>query len=591
MRGETMADDQEIIVSGLGVAPGVIVGTAHVRESGAITIPEYCLTSGAINDELTRFSNSVELARYQVRLLKNKAKSLPEVAAEELEILLDAYLLMLDDSRLLRGVERRIQEDHINAEYAVQLELNDMAASFAAMDNSYLAARLDDIRQVASRLIRNLTKSCDQNLADLPEGSIIIAEEMTPADTALIDPTKVVAFASVLGGAEGHTAIMARALNLPAVLGAPDLITAVRTGDQIIVDGDNGQVIIHPSPENLARVVRRRERISQKRKQQREAVALPAVTRDGSKIILNANVELPVEMDGVIEMAADGVGLLRSEFIFMNRDTPPSEEEQYQIFRDIVIRMSGKPVTIRTLDIGGEKIAHAIVKNYGDTAKSALGTRGIRLSLARPELLKTQFAAILRAGNHGPVRILLPMVTTVAEVRKAREFLKVVQEELAARGVEVPAKLPQVGVMIEVPGAALAADALASSCDFLAIGSNDLTMYTLAADRTDEQVAHLFNPLHPAVLRLMQFSIEAAKRAVTPISLCGEIAGDPKFTAMLLGLGLRELSMSATNLPRVKQRIRELDLNAAQSRAHLIMGQTDSGRSAMLLDDFNSLAS
>ncbi|MCW9032591.1 MAG: phosphoenolpyruvate--protein phosphotransferase [Alphaproteobacteria bacterium] len=576
---------------GLGVAPGVVVGVAHVRESGAITIPEYCLTPQAVDDEVQRFNDAVELARRQVRMLGTKAKTLPDAAAEEFEILIDAYLQMLDGSRLIRGVERRITDEKMNAEFAVQSELNVMAAQFAEMDDAYLAARLEDIREVSYRLIRNLTKTCEQNIGDLPEGSIVIAEEMTPADTALIDPAKVLGFATVIGGAEGHTAIMARALSMPAVLGASGLIKEVRTGDLVVVDGDNDQLILHPSEKTLLRVKNRQELQRQDASRLHQLADLDAVTRDGTRVTLNANVELPIEMDNVVEKGAEGVGLLRSEFIFMNRSTLPNEDEQYEIFKNIVGRMKGRPVTVRTLDIGGEKIAPALVKGFGESAKSALGLRGVRLSLKQPEIFEAQIAAILRAGAHGPVRLLIPMVTTVAELRKTKEIIKSVRNKLIKRGIQVADQLPQIGIMIEVPGAALAADALAMACDFMAIGSNDLTMYTLATDRTDEQVAHLFNPLHPAVLRLMQFCIEAAHRANTPISLCGEIAGDPTFTAMLLGLGLRDLSMSAANIPKVKQRIRELDLDAAKMRANMIMGQTDSGRSAMLLDDFNALAS
>ncbi len=586
-----MGENTEKNFPGLGVAPGVVVGIAHVRESGAITIPEYCLTPQAVEDESRRFNDAVELARRQVRMLRTKAKDLPDEASEEFEILIDAYLQMLDGSRLIRGVELRIREEKMNAEFAVQSEFKVIAAQFAEMDDAYLAARLDDIREVSYRLIRNLTKTCDQNIGDLPEGSIIVAEEMTPADTALIDPKKVSGFATVLGGAEGHTAIMARALSMPAVLGVAGLIKEVQTGDQIVVDGDNGQIILRPCEKTLAQVFKRQARSQKNADQLHRLAKLEAITRDGSRVTLNANVELPVEMDEVVSKGAEGVGLLRSEFIFMNRTTLPNEDEQYEIFKSIIKRMDGKPVTIRTLDIGGEKIAPALVKDFGESAKSALGLRGVRLSLKQPQVFETQIAAILRASAHGPVRILLPMITTVAELRKAKEIVWFVREDLLKRGIKVAHETLQIGVMIEVPGAALAADALAVACDFMAIGSNDLTMYTLAADRTDEQVAHLFNPLHPAVLRLMQFSIQAALRANTPISLCGEIAGDPKFTAMLLGLGLRDLSMSAANIPKVKQRIRELDLDAAKMRAHMIMGQTDSGRSAMLLEDFNALAS
>jgi len=305
---------------------------------------------------------------------------------------------------------------------------------------------------------------------------------------------------------------------------------------------------------------------------------------------LQANVELPAEMTLVSHVGATGIGLLRSEFMFMNRDDIPAEEEQYRILKGFVESMEGRPVTVRTLDVGGEKTAAALMGEYGASASSALGLRGIRLSLSRTDVLESQFQAILRAGAHGKIRILLPMVSSVSEVRQARDILHRVAENLKCRSIAIADPLPPVGTMIEIPGAALSADALAQVSDFFAIGSNDLTMYTLAIDRGDEHVAYLYDPLHPAVLRLIQFSAEAALRARIPVSICGEMAGDPRYTALLLGLGFRELSMIPANIPRVKQRIREMDLVAANRRAQIIMDQMDSGRIAMLLDDFNALA-
>jgi phosphotransferase system enzyme I (PtsI) len=311
------------------------------------------------------------------------------------------------------------------------------------------------------------------------------------------------------------------------------------------------------------------------------------VTLDGTTVALLANLELPREVDSALAAGAEGIGLLRTEFIFMNRPDLPDEEEQYEALRAIVKGMDGRPVTVRTLDVGGDKLAAALDVQPGG-ANPALGLRAIRLSLMMPDLLETQFAAILRAGTHGPVRILLPMIATVAETSQARDILAGVARRLKRRGVKIPDPLPPLGVMIEIPGAALASDALAQVADFFAIGTNDLTMYTLAIDRGDEQVAHLYNPLHPAVLRLIQFATEAALRARVPISVCGEIAGDPRYAALLLGLGIRELSMAATALPRVKQRIRTLDLLAATRCARQIMDQSDSDRIAALLDEFNA---
>jgi len=580
---------KETILYGLGVSSGIAIGTVHMRETGAIAVPEYALKISEIGGETKRLDAALLIAQQQIGLMKAKAKSIPPAAAEEITFLLEAYEQMLGNSRLVRGAYRRIKENRINAEAAVQAEINDIQAGFAALEDTYISARMDDIREVADRVIRALTKTHVKPLNTVPRGSIIISTEMTPADTAQLDPKRVLGFAAMLGGAQGHTAIMARALGLPAVLGVTDLMQTAQSGAVVIIDGNQGRVILNPKPSTLAAFEAKQGERRKTLKRLGRLRRQPSITRDGIDIQLGCNVELPIEMPGVLSSGASSIGLLRSEFMFMNRDTIPTEDEQFAVLRDIVKAMDGRPTTVRTLDIGGEKLAQSITKDIGESAQSALGLRGIRLSLKMPELLEAQVAAILRAGVFGPVRILLPMVSTSREVKKTREIIKVVAAKLIRRQVPIMDQIPPIGVMIEIPSAALTADALAAVSDFFAIGSNDLTMYTMAVDRTDEQVAGLYNPLHPSVLRLIQGTADAALRNRIPISICGEIAGDPRFTALLLGLGIRELSMSAHNLGPVKQRVREIELTAAQDRAHFIMSQTDSGRIAMLLDDFNGL--
>lgn len=575
---------------GFGVAAGIAIGPAYVRESGAVDVPERRIPKKDIGAEKKRLDIAIRLARRQIRKLQSRAKAKSGANGEELTYLLDAYLRMLQDSRLVRGAENRIADDQINAEAAVKAEIASIAEVFQAMDDSYIAARIDDIREIGNRLLRNLTKTPVKPFSAAPEGSIVVADQLTPADTAQLDPAMVAGAATMLGSAEGHTAIMARALGLPTVLGAAGLIGDVRTGDTIIVDGSAGRVIVNPTPKTIAAFERRRtEHLRQTRRLERLR-NLAAVTRDNVEVILQANVELPIEMAMVTQAGAAGVGLLRSEFMFMNREDIPTEDEQVEFLGGVISVMGKRPVTVRTLDVGAEKPVAALLKGIEDGAVSNLGLRGIRLSLAKPDVLETQFRAILRAANEGNVRILLPMISVVAEIRQARELLKKAAAKLTRRGLTVPDPLPVLGVMIEVPGAALAADALAQHSDFFAIGSNDLTMYTLAVDRGNEHVAYLFNPLHPGLLRLLQFTADAALRARIPISICGEMAGDPRYTALLLGLGIRELSMTPSNIPLVKQRIREMDLAAATHRAGVIMDQVDAGRIAMLLDDFNALA-
>jgi len=573
----------ERVFEGRGISPGIAIGQAHVCESGAVDVPEYTIAKNAVAGERARLGKAVAAARSQVRKLKAKA------AVEEVGFLLDAYLQMLTDSRLIRGADRRIAEDRINAEAAVQAEIAALGRGFAAIEDSYLADRFRDIREVGERVVRNLTRTPYRAFSNLPDGAVVVADELTPADTALLDPQRVAGFAMMLGGVESHTAIMARSLGLPAVMGVADLFCGVESGSLVIVDGNAGRVIVDPSPATLAEYTVRREAFERETRSLTTLRKLSAVTRDGTEVMVQANVELPRDLGAVRRAGAEGIGLIRTEFLYMNRESLPSEDDQYEALASLVIGMEGQPVTVRTLDIGGDKLTFSLDGHFNDSPNPALGLRAIRLSLKERPLLDVQLAAILRAAAHGPVRILLPMITAVGEVRQVRDALNRTARRLKRRGVTIPDPLPPLGVMIEVPGAALAADALARSCDFFAIGTNDLTMYTLAIDRGDEQVAYLYNPLHPAVLRLIQFATEAALRARIPICLCGEMAGDPRYTALLLGLGIRELSMSPAALPRVKKRIRSIELSAATQRARLIMDQTDPGHITALLDDFNAL--
>ena len=581
---------QEKAYRGLGVSAGIAIGPAYVREAGGIEVPEYLIAKSKVAAERRRLDQAVELARRQIRRLRTQAGKLDGIAFDELGYLLDAYEQMLQGSRLVRGADARIEDERINAEAAVQREIVDIAATFQAMDDAYIAARIEDIREVGNRIIRNLTRKALRPFSTAPKGSVIIAGVLTPADMAQIDPDNIVGAATVLGGAEGHTAIMARALGLPAVLGIEGLLSGVATGDTVIVDGTAGEVIVDPGRATLERYRRRRDALERRNRQLDGLRTRAARSLDGTRFRLLANVELPMELPMVTQAGAEGIGLLRSEFMFMNRDEPPDEDEQYEVLRELVEGMNGQPVTFRTLDIGADKPGQAGMGQVDDSAASALGLRGIRMALINPKLLETQFLAALRAAKFGPIRLLLPMVSTVTEVRKAREALAKAATKLKRRKIAVPDPLPPLGIMIEVPGAALSADALAQVADFFAIGSNDLTMYTLAADRANEHVAHLYDPLHPAVLRLIQFTTSAALHARIPVSICGEMAGDPRFTALLIGLGLHELSMTPFAIPHVKQRIRAMDAVAAATRAQLIMDQVDSGRIATLLDDFNSLA-
>ncbi len=576
-----------IALEGIGVSGGIAIGPAYVLEGGIAQVPEFTVEAHALEAEVERFRGALAKARRQIRKLRRKAEALPESVLEELGPLLDAHAAMLDSSRLAGGVEAAITARSVNAEAAVQAVVGELVRGLEAVGDAYLAARGQGLREVGARILRHQTATPYHAFSVLTPGTIVVAEELSPADTALMDPALVGGFATSLGGADSHTAIMARSMGIPAVLGVPAVSARVRSGVRLIVDGEAGRIIVDPDADTLAEYRRKAEARKRLERQLARLRVMPATTTDGVRIALQANLELPRDLDNAHQGGAEGIGLLRTEFLFMNRPDLPSEDEQYAALRQVVESMQGRPVTIRTLDVGGEKLATALGERIAESANPALGLRAIRLALKEPKLLETQLSAILRAGAHGPVRILLPMISSVSQVRAVRTILARVVNRLKRRKARIARPIPPLGIMIEVPGAALTADALARECDYIALGTNDLTMYTLAIDRGDEQVADLYNPLHPALLRLIQFTVEAALRNSIPVSVCGEIAGDPRYAPLLIGLGVRELSMAATALPRVKQRIRRLAAGPATQRARAIMDQADEIRIATLLDDFN----
>lgn len=575
---------------GIGAAPGIVIGPVFPIAPGRLHVPRYELPRTKRPEELSRFTGAVERSLEQIAQLRKEIAAKAGSVAEEVGDLLEAHSQMLSGSRLVRGIAARIDEG-LNAEAAVEDGIAEIAAQYRAITDVYLAGRIDDIQEVGTRLIRNLVEAPMPRYGGVPKGSIIIADEVSPADVALMDPDHVGGFAAVLGGAESHTAIMARSLGIPAVLGVSGLLKEARRGTPAILDGTRGRIIFNPTDgevaeyrERLAKQAEDEDRLARLRK-------LPGLTLDGTRIALRANLELPVEVALADAHGAEGIGLVRTEFMFMNRETLPSEDEQFEALAAIVRGMKGQPVTIRTLDIGGEKFADVFREEYGDdSVNPALGLRAIRFSLRHRPLFETQIAAILRAGALGPIRILLPMISHVEEVRAVRRLIEGVQRNLIASGGLDEGALPPIGVMIEVPAAALAADALADVADFFSIGTNDLTMYTLAIDRANDQVATLYDPLHPAVLRLIQFTVNAGAAAGIPVNVCGEMAGDERIVPLLLGLGIEELSMSASALPRVKGRIRSLDAKAAQRCAEAIMASGDRTRIGMILSDFNELA-
>lgn len=578
---------EQSVLEAIGVSPGIAFGRTIQIDATGISVPDDLVTEAAVAQEVERLDKAVRKSRRQIMAIKRLRNRLPDTAAAELGDILDAQIQMLANSRLVRGARQQIETAQLNAAAAMKAESDSIIIAFQSIDDRYMAARADDVREVAHRVIRNLTDAPKNAFSVTPEESIVVADTITPSDTALMNPDRVVGFATVQGGAQGHAAILARSLGIPALMGIAVGVTHLPAGTPVILDGTEGLLIVHPSPATERRYREKQAKLRREQERLETLIDQPAVTRDSIAVRLDANLELPREAVMAERFGADGIGLVRTEFLFMNRSTLPSEDEQYESLSAVVKAMKGKPVTIRTMDVGGEKLSDALGGDISTSANPSLGLRAIRLSLNRPALLETQLCAILRAGVHGPVRILLPMISSVGEVRQVREMLKRMAKRLRRRGVALSHMLPPLGVMIEVPAAALIAESLAQVADFFAIGTNDLTQYTLAIDRTDDQVAALYNPLHPSVLRLMDITIQAALRARIPVSVCGEIAGDPRFTALLIGLGLRELSMATTSLLRVKQRLRQIEFAAAAARARMVMESQDSGRIRMLLDDLN----
>lgn len=578
---------QETVLEGIGVSHGIAIGSVYLVQVENPVCQKQVIDESAADAEILRFDKAVSEAEAQIHHLKAKSQKLPDATAEDVQLLLDAHLAMLSGSRLVKGVKKEIGNELVNAEYAVSHVMGKIVEQFEAMKDPYLAARVDDIRAVGNRVLRILMNLPYMSLDAVPKGGIVLAEEITPADTALLDPRQFGGIATIHGGSAGHTAVMARSLGLPAVLGVQTLLEKAHHGDIAIIDGINGKIIIRPEPQTLAQYQEQLDALEAEKKELAAIRFKAAETRDGVPIALRANLEMPRDIEAALDVNADGVGLFRTEFMFMNRNTLPDEDEQYEMMAEVVRAAGQAGVTFRTLDIGGDKLAKSVGQHMADCDNPALGLRAIRLSLEEPEMLKTQLRAILRASALGPVRILLPMVTNANEVRAVRRYVDEAAAELQAEGKEMAAEMPPLGVMIEIPAAALSADSLATVSDFFALGTNDLIQYTVAIDRGNDMVAALYEPLNPAVLRLIEFTVQAALRARIPVSICGEMAADTKYTGLLMGLGIREMSVGPAALPLVKKRIRSLDLVNASRHAQLVMSQYDIGRITTLVNEFN----
>ncbi|WP_256977849.1 MULTISPECIES: phosphoenolpyruvate--protein phosphotransferase [Alcaligenaceae] len=554
---------------GQGVARGYAIGRAVVMGAAALEVAHYRIAPEEVPAERERLTAALQKAQDE---LLQMADTLPEDAPRELGAMLNVHRLLLGDPLLAQQALGLIEERHYNAEWALTTQGQLLGEQFDAMEDEYLRERGGDVRQVIERVLHVLVGTSaipDPSRVDGNDPLVVVAHDISPADMLRLRGGRFLAFVTDLGGATSHTAIVARSMGVPAVVALGHVRELVRDGDMLIVDGGSGAVIVNPSPAILNEYRERQRAYAEERAELALLRDEPAITLDGIGVTLHANIELPEEAELALASGAEGIGLFRSEFLFMGRRQLPGEEEQYQAYTSVLRVMAGRPVTIRTLDIGSDK---TLDDEATVAINPALGQRAIRYCLARPEMFATQLRAILRASAHGPVRLLIPMVSHMHEVVATRQALDAARLELDARG-QAYAPHIELGAMVEVPAIAIAIEPFAQALDFLSIGTNDLIQYTLAIDRGDVQVASLYDALHPAILRLLSHTINAGERAGKPVAVCGEMAGDAQLTRLLLGLGLTEFSMHPQQLLDVKREIRRAHSNALRVKVASVLNR------------------
>ncbi len=539
----------------MGVSPGVARGKIHVVRDDLDDVVRYKIAPSQIGDEIARFEAALIQTRSQILELQQRIAE--SIGAKDAAIF-DAHLLVVEDRTLIDEVLRRLETDLCNVEWIFQDVASNYAETLSKIDDPYLRERALDVQDVTKRVIANLQGKTPKRSSGMAEKHILVAHNLTPSDTASIDRQLVLGIATDLGSRTSHTAIIARSLNIPAVVGLHDVTAKLETGQAVLVDGTNGVLIVDPTPETLAyygEVESRRVEVVARLRELRET---KSTTRDGQHIVLSANIELPGDVDSVAANGAEGIGLYRTEFLYLNRSTLPTEDEQYEIYRKMAERVRPDPLIIRTFDLGGDKLAPGTV-DISDEQNPFLGWRAIRFCLENIDIFKTQLRAILRASVAGNIKIMFPMISGIIELRRAMSILSECKEALREEKFDIGEKT-EVGAMIEIPSAAISAEALASEADFFSIGTNDLIQYALAVDRLNERIAHLYEPTHPAVLRLLKMVADAAHAHHIWVGVCGEMAGDVAVIPLLLGLGMDELSVGAMLVPRVKRAVQNLDM-------------------------------
>ena len=544
---------QEIRFEGAGVSPGMACGKIHVVRDDLDDVPRYRIAPSQVPDEIGRFETALIQTRMQI--LEMQQRIAESIGAKDAAIF-DAHLLVVEDRTLIDEVLRKLETELCNVEWVFQEVATRYAETLNKIDDPYLRERALDIQDVTKRVVRNLQGKAPKTFLALSESHILVAHNLTPSDTASMNRANVLGIATDLGSRTSHAAILARSLNIPAVVGLHDITAKLETGQHVLVDGSDGLLIVNPAPETIGHYAELESRRARVVAQLKELRTTRSTTRDGRHIVLSANIELPEDVEAVAANGAEGIGLYRTEFLYLNRTTLPTEDEQFETYRKVAERVRPDPLIIRTFDLGGDKLAPGTV-DITDELNPFLGWRAIRLCLENIDIFKTQLRAILRASAVGNIKIMFPMISRLEELRGAKAVLAECHQELRRSGVPLDEEI-EVGAMIEIPSAAICANVLATEVDFFSIGTNDLIQYTLAVDRVNEKIAHLYEPTHPAILRLLRMIAEAAHAHHIWVGVCGEMAGDVALVPLLLGLGMDELSAGATSVPRVKRAVQSL---------------------------------
>lgn len=551
------------MIKGIGVSPGIVIGKVLLKVENKIVITKQDIVS--YEKEIERFQSAMESSKCEIEEIYNNV--LKNIGEDEATIF-EAHLMILEDPEMLQQIEKNIKDNKVNAEWALK-EISEMfIATFESMDNEYMRERAADIKDVTNRLMKKLLNIKDVNFSELENEVIIVGRDLTPSDTSQIDKKKVLGFITEIGGRTSHSAIMARTLEIPAIVAVQDITNKVKNGDLIVFDGEEGLVYINPEEKIVKFYEEKKAEYNEFQKKLNLLIGEKSITTDGVRVELAANIGTPKDMDSVIKNDGEGIGLFRSEFLYMDRESAPSEEEQFAAYKEVAEKMKNKPVVIRTLDVGGDKELDYL--KLPKEMNPFLGYRAIRICLDKVDIFKTQLRAILRASAYGNIKIMFPMISSIEELRAAKCILEEVKSELIKENKTFNENL-EVGIMIEIPAAAVISDLLAKEVDFFSIGTNDLIQYTTAVDRMNEKIAHLYTPFHPALLRLIKMVIDNAHKENKWVGMCGEVAGDPKLIPVLIGMGLDEFSMSPISILKARSIIRNISQEEMKNLAEQVI--------------------